>query len=278
MKVTVLMAAYNSKAELLKETIDSILNQSFKDFEFLIVDDGSKEPLEPIVRAMTNDERIVIYRKENTGLGSSLTYGIKRARGEYIARIDDDDVSVRTRLERQVEFLDAHPEVSCLGGNIYYRYGNKIYPHPKFPLYHEDIVNRLVKMHFPMAHTALMYRKDAVEKIGYYRIPKGNEDLDLLLQLGTIGKLANIDEYVTYYRLTTTGLSITSPQKVEAYLFALESALQYEGYAPYYDRIRFSIKQLQNGTHKSLLSSSCFSRRNILIWMIKLFGKKVKTI
>lgn len=267
------MAAYNSKADLLKETIESILNQTFSDFEFLIVDDGSKEPLEPIIKTITRDERVVVYRKENTGLGSSLTYGIRKAKGEYIARIDDDDVSVKDRIEKQVIFLDTHPEVSCVGGHIYYRYGDKIYPHTPFPLTHERIIAKLVKMHFAMAHTTLMYRKDDVERIGCYRIPKGNEDLDLLLQLGTVGKLANIDEYLTYYRLTHTGLSVTSPQKAKAYTYALESALRYKGYSPNYDDIKSSLGLLQKGDKKNFLNKLFPSRRFFLIWMVQLFGK-----
>jgi len=275
MKVSVLMAAYNSNIGYLQETIDSILSQSFADFELIIVDDGSKEPLEPIIMKMTQDNRVVVYRKENTGLGSSLTYGIERARGEFIARIDDDDVSVPDRLQRQVDFLDEHPEVSCVGGHIYYRCDNKIYPHPRFPLQHEKIIKRLVTMHFSMAHTTLMYRRDAVKKVGCYRIAKGNEDLDLLLQLGTVGRLANIDEYLTYYRLTSTGLSVTSPQKADAYTFALESALEYQGYSPYYSEIKNSINLLKKGDHKSLLNRIGLSERSVLMWITKYFGKRL---
>ena len=251
------MAAFNSNLDMLQETINSILNQSFTDFELIIVDDGSKKPLEPAIRKMSNDSRIIVYRKENTGLGSSLTYGINRAKGEYIARIDDDDVSVRDRLEKQVVFLDEHPDVSCVGGHIYYRYGDRLYAHPKFPLSHEEIIKGLATMHFTMAHTCLMYRKESVMKIGCYRIPKGNEDLDLLLQLGTVGKLSNIDEYFTYYRLSKTGLSVTSPQKTEAYTFALKSAMNYEGYAPYYDEMKFSIEELKRGGRKSMRERLC---------------------
>ena len=272
------MAAFNSNAGYLKETVESILNQTFSDFEFLIVDDGSREPLEPFIRSFTQDSRIVVYRKENSGLGSSLTYGISKSKGEYIARIDDDDVSVKDRLAKQVDYLDSHPEVSCVGGNIYYRYGDRVIPHSRFPQGHESIVRRLVTMHFPMAHTTLMYRKDAVESIGCYRIPKGNEDLDLLLQLGTVGRLANIDEYLTYYRLSKTGLSVSSPQKKEAYSFALRSAYMHQGYSHLQNDIRKSLELLHNEKQMQMWSRYGLAKRFFLIRFIKLFGKKYEQL
>ena len=115
MKVSVVMAGRNSNPALLKEAIDSILNQTFQDFEFVFVDDGSDKPMEPVVRSLSFDHRIAVYRIGHSGLGAALNHGIAHSEGEYIARIDDDDLMLPSRLEKQVRFLDIHPEVSCVG-------------------------------------------------------------------------------------------------------------------------------------------------------------------
>lgn len=244
MKVSVLMASYNSNPELLKKVIESVINQTYSDYEFIIVDDGSKVPVEPVVRKISDDKRIIVFRKENTGLGSSLTYGIERAKGEYIARIDDDDLMVQDRLERQVAFLDSHPEVCCVGGHMYFYNKNRYIPYRKFPLEHEDIVKSMLYRKWAMAHSALMYRKDSVVKAGYYRLKGTGEDLDLILQLSLVGKLANLDEYLIYYHMSTGSLSSTNSQ-LPGHQFALQEYKKSTEYPKYASIVDNSLSTIE---------------------------------
>lgn len=277
MKVSVVMAGKNSDPVFLKEAIYSILNQTFQDFEFIFVDDGSEKPLEPVVREISKDERITVYRIPSSGLGAALNYGVSKSNGELIARIDDDDISLPTRFEKQVKYMDEHPEVSCLGTQIHFKCGNKIYPHGRFPVKHEDIIGCIAKLHFVFGHTVLMFRRSCFDKIGGYRIPGGGQDLDLFLQMGTVGKINNLDEYLGFYTMSIKGLSVTNPQKKEAYIFALESALKYDGYSPYYNDIEKSIEKLKKG-EGFLYHKIERAKRRLLIWLTMYFGKSVESV
>lgn len=112
-KVTVLMSVYNGE-KYLREAIDSILNQTFKDFEFLIIDDGSTDSSPEIIRSYTDPRIRLIQNKKNIGLTRSLNKGLKLAKGEYIARQDADDISLPERLEREVAIAGAHPEITVV--------------------------------------------------------------------------------------------------------------------------------------------------------------------
>ena len=113
-KVTVLMSVYNGE-KYLQEAIDSILEQTFKDFEFLIINDGSTDKTGEILESY-HDLRIkIINNEKNIGLTKSLNKGLKLARGEYIARQDADDISMPERLEKEVEFLETHQDYAVVG-------------------------------------------------------------------------------------------------------------------------------------------------------------------
>lgn len=272
MRVSIVMAGRNSNPAFLKEAIDSILNQTCQDFEFVFVDDGSESPMEPIVRSISNDERIVVYRIKHSGLGAALNYGIDNAHGEYIARLDDDDVMLSGRLEKQVTFMDEHAEISCAGTWFYDKVGNKYYPHRKYPVEHEEIVKGLLARQFLLAHTSVMFRRSAWTKIGGYRVAGGGQDLDLFLQLGTVGKLANIGEYLTCYRVSATGLATVNPKKHEAYLFALEDVVKRNLYPHYADIAKASIDGLKEGQKKK---PKMKYYRMLMVWRVKLLGKNL---
>ena len=276
MKVSVLMAAYNSNEELLKQSVMSVLNQTFTDFEFIIVDDGSKNPIEPIVRGISNDCRIVVYRKENSGLGSSLTYGISKAKGEYIARIDDDDLMAHERLEKQVAYLDAHPKVSCVGSHMSFYCNGRYMHYRKFPLNHEEIVKSMLTRKWAMAHTALMYRKESVVKVGCYRIKGTGEDLDLILQLSLVGRLANIDEYLLYYHVSLGSLSATNSQ-LPGHFYALseyKKSRDYRKYSGLVDQTLLQLEALMNRPKKKFR----FRKRGLFIKYISWFGKRLPNV
>ena len=114
MKLTVLMPVYNAE-KYLKPALESILNQTYKDFEFLIIDDGSTDKSLEIIKSY-NDSRIrLIGHEQNQKLIATLNEGIKLAQGEYIARMDADDISAPERLQKQMEFLEKHPATVVLG-------------------------------------------------------------------------------------------------------------------------------------------------------------------
>lgn len=115
-KVTVLMAEYNTKEEELREAIESILNQTYERFELLIIDDCSNEKSSKIIKSY-KDDRIKMFRnQENLGLAKSLNEGIKLASTDYIIRMDTDDIALKNRIEKQVDFALKHPEYSMIAG------------------------------------------------------------------------------------------------------------------------------------------------------------------
>ena len=117
MKISVIMAVYNG-AGTLKESIESVLNQTFRDFEFIIVNDGSTDDTDKIIGVYRKlDARIVVIEHKNQGLTRSLNIALGKAKGEYIARQDADDVSLPQRFQRQVQFLDAQNRIGFVGCN-----------------------------------------------------------------------------------------------------------------------------------------------------------------
>ena len=117
-KVSVIMSVYNEK-EFLLDSIRSILNQTFKDFEFIIIDDGSKPPILPLIESFVDNRIKLIVNEENMGLTASLNKGLFWANGEYLARQDADDISLPERLGAQVKYLKDHPEIAVVGTSYY---------------------------------------------------------------------------------------------------------------------------------------------------------------
>ena len=122
-KISVIMSIYSEKEEWIKESIDSILSQTFRDFEFIIINDNPKrkENENLLLEYSQKDNRIiVITNKENIGLTKSLNKGLSIAKGKYIARMDADDISFPTRFQKQIDFLDKNTEYVLCGANISY--------------------------------------------------------------------------------------------------------------------------------------------------------------
>ena len=112
--ISVLMPVYNTKEEFLRTAIESILNQTFSNFEFIIINDGSTNNAEDVILSY-KDDRIIYLKQENQGIVAALNNGWDRAKGEYIARMDSDDISFPERFEKQLKFLEENPEYSLVG-------------------------------------------------------------------------------------------------------------------------------------------------------------------
>ena len=200
-KVTVLMAVYNAE-RFLAEAVSSILSQSFHDFEFLIVNDGSTDR-SPAVLAGFKDPRLrLIDNKVNLGLTPSLNIGLREARGEYVARMDADDVSLPKRLGMQAAYLDGHPGTALVGANIegmdadgktLWRSDNDGDP--------DVIAWQLLFHNHVSGHGLVMFRRDAALAAGGYDEGcRCSQDFDLWARLSQKHNLAILPQVLLRWR------------------------------------------------------------------------------
>jgi glycosyltransferase involved in cell wall biosynthesis len=199
-KVSVIMSVYNDE-RYLREAMESILAQSFTDFEFLIINDGSTDGSLEIIRGY-NDHRIrIINNHSNLGLVKSLNRGIAIANGEYLARQDADDLSHPERLASQVDFLDGNPQVGLLGcAYLVIDDDSRVVNMQPFPTQNEELQEKLLwANHF--CHTAAFIRKSYLDIVGNYQEEFSTaEDYDLWLRLAEICDIANLSEPLVSYR------------------------------------------------------------------------------
>jgi len=200
-QISIVMSVYNGE-KYLKQAVESILSQTFTDFEFIIIDDGSTDKsLEILKEFQQKDERIKLISRENKGLIYSLNEGVKMAQGEYIARLDADDVSDLNRLEKQLKYAKDNDLVVCgtwaeCIDNLGNRVNDMDYP-PSI-----DKIKTFTLLHNPFIHSSVMFRKDVFEKVGGYKpFFKHIEDYELWTRIVFKYKTGNIPEALLKYRL-----------------------------------------------------------------------------
>ncbi|MDD3435733.1 MAG: glycosyltransferase [Candidatus Gastranaerophilales bacterium] len=205
-KISVIMTVYNTKEEYLREAVESILNQTYKDFEFIIINDGSINNAKDVILSY-DDKRIKYFENEkNIGLVKSSNKGLDIAQGEYIARMDSDDISMPERFEKQIKFMEENPEITVLG--TYF----KILPTNetvKPPTKNDEIVEHLLYVNSAFAHPSVMLKKSLLDKYSarYNENYQYAQDYGLWLSLINKAVFANLDEVLLYYRVH--GLSVS---------------------------------------------------------------------
>ena len=206
-RISVLMPVYNSE-RFLQEAVNSILNQTYQDYEFIIVDDGSTDRTSNIL-ANIKDHRVIIIRQANRGVGEALNKGLEIARGEYIARMDADDISLRNRFECQVTYLDRHPEVAALGTAVL-EIDEKGRPiRPLLLAASRYTVQRVVKSYSPIVHPSVMMRTSIIKGEGGYRSDYG-EDHVLWISLTKKYPVENIRRILLLLRNSSTRQTVNS--------------------------------------------------------------------
>lgn len=208
--LSVVMSVFNGE-KYLHKAINSILEQSFHDFEFIIIDDCSTDNTGKILESFCQkDNRIKIIRKnENKGLTGfieNLNLGISKSKGKYIARMDADDISLEDRFQKQIDFLESNPEVSMVGAQINFINEKDEIIGEKFgALQNNEIVQKITSV-IQLFHPVIMFRN--FENIQYRTKFLYCEDYDLYLNLITQGKkLANLNEKLLNYRILETSIS-----------------------------------------------------------------------
>jgi hypothetical protein len=213
--VAVVMAVYNGEA-FLSETLDSILRQTFTDFELVVVDDGSTDMTPQILDAYAaGDSRVVVLRQHNQGRAAALNDGVAAARAPLIARIDADDIATPRRLELQREYLDNHPEVAVVGGSVtFIDDGGRAFAESAYPFTPEEVRAAVAAMRTPLAHPAAMIRKKVFVEVGGYRpVFVDADDVDLWLRILDHHELANVPEVVVRYRIHRRQASVVGMER-----------------------------------------------------------------
>jgi hypothetical protein len=200
--VSVVVPVFNA-LPYLDEALASLVDQSYSNIEIIAVDDGSTDSSsQTLARWASRDRRIRVLTQERAGLVLTLKNGCAAVRGRYLARLDADDVALTNRIERQVEYLEAHPDVALLGGGaIFLDDGGTPFAEVAYPAHHEDLVDAL-ETSCPFVHSAVMMRTEAFRAVGGYRelFPRG-EDYDLWLRFSERFKVANLGEPLVGYRI-----------------------------------------------------------------------------
>ena len=224
MKISVIMSVYNEE-KYVQESIESILSQSFKDFEFIIVNDGSFDRTEEILKDWAKkDSRIkIITNEKNIGLTKSLNKAIKIAQGKYIARQDADDISLFQRLEKQVEFLERNPGIKILGTFGYLITQNKdVLGKEIVPVSSQAIKKALIKKN-PFMHNSIMIEKETLDKVGGY-----NEkfivvqDYELWFRILRIAEGENLPLFLVKRRYRPEMISLKKNKEQLKYMLLLQ--------------------------------------------------------
>mgnify|MGYP005637855573 CR=1 FL=1 len=207
--VTVLMAVYNGE-DWLERSIKSVLNQTYSNFEFIIVNDGSQDNSGQIAdRSARTDSRIRTFHKENTGLADSLNYGLKRARGTWVARLDADDICRSDRLEKQVEALKRDKDLVLIGAGLHIiNEHDQIVQTHLYPTQHSALLHCFSNALPFFAHSSAFFNLNVAKSVGGYRIQfLRSQDLDLWLRLAECGVIASIDEPLVSIRKHSNQMS-----------------------------------------------------------------------
>ena len=207
--VSVVTPVYNG-SKYLAGTIESILGQTFADFEFVLLDDGSTDDSLAILHHYASrDSRIRVISRENRGLGRTQHELVLHANGEFIAQLDHDDIALPTRLHRQVDFLRNNEDVAVVG-SAYQMIdsANRYLTTLTAPQADEEIQQLMLGGHCAIAHSGAMMRRTQILTVGNYDESFNMAaDLDIFLRLGEIGKLANLTDALTKYRLHEKSVS-----------------------------------------------------------------------
>ena len=260
-KVSVIMSVYNGERHV-RKAINSILEQTFRDFEFIIINDASAHTTSEILNKYANkDKRIkIITNQKNLGLTKSLNRGIKIAEGKYIARMDADDIAAPNRLRKQVDFMERNLEVGLVSSFAQFIDDNDNYLNqinkPK-----KEINKKELFFHSRIAHSSLMIRKSILDKVGDYDEKfLYSQDCDLAFRIIKFAKIAAIPEILLLWRNQKSSISTKrkwSQIKFEmlAYIKAINSGL-YPFYYYFFLPILFlksilpkSIKKILRGTN-----------------------------
>ncbi len=255
--VSVLMCVHNA-GPYLAAAVDSILTQTFADFEFVLIDDGSTDESSRLLQEYAaRDRRIQLHRQANMGLTRSLNRGLDLVRGQYVARMDADDVSQPNRFERQVEFLQQNPEVGVCGTwvELIGTSSGKVWKYPTEP---DDVAAAMLFFPPPLAHPTVMMRAAALTRHGLRydpSFPRG-QDFDLWSRCACFFPLANLAEPLLQYRVHA--------EQVTARFAAGQTEITRRVHQGQFCRLHIELTPAENDLHRALCWNDCQASREFV--------------
>ena len=205
-KISVVMAVYNG-GDFLKKSITSILTQTYSNFEFIIINDGSTDNSQSVINLFSeeDDRIIVIHNIKNQGLTKSLNSGCRLSRGDYIARQDADDISLKTRLEEQINVMSQREAVVLLGSRAY-EINDKHKVISKY--FNENEISKRIKLQNPFIHSSIMIKATIFKKLGFYNeIFSTSQDYDAWIRLSQVGSILMLNKPLVNYYINPNSIS-----------------------------------------------------------------------
>ena len=224
--VSVVMSVYNGE-RFLRPAVESILLQSFRDFEFIIINDGSTDGSASLLEALRDsDSRVRVYHQENQGLINSLKRGCELPRGKYIARMDADDIAIQDRVAWQVEFMEKHVKVGVVGGHLHtVDATGRTLRTVRHPVEDSALRQALLRGIVAICHPTVLMRKEAFSSSAGFRAAlQDAEDYDLWLRISDRYLLANLDRVVLKYRIHNNQVSLRNRRQQTMSILAAHAA------------------------------------------------------
>lgn len=233
-KVSILTPAYNA-ADYIAETIESVLAQSYKDFEYIVCDDCSTDNTLNIIRKYASrDPRIAVIRNEvNLGIARTRNRLLEHASGQYIVWQEADDISVSDRIEKQLAFMDSHPEVGICGGTLECFDEEGVISYRRYPTGHAAL-RKIVFRYAPVPQPAAIIRRSCFDTLGHYLHDfTPADDLEMTLRIGARFAMANLPDTVLRFRIhnNTTSTTFSKLKKLELQTIRARRTYDGKGYS-----------------------------------------------
>jgi glycosyltransferase involved in cell wall biosynthesis len=269
--VAVLMTVYNGMPYL-PRAIESILEQTLRDFRFVIVNDGSIDGTVDYLAGIA-DPRVLVLHQANRGTGAAANHGLEHCNADFVARMDADDVALPGRLEVQRDFLLAHPKVGLVGTQVVPIGERATGGSLRLPLGHDAIYLAMRNGRHALAHSSIMFRMTLAQQIGGYWSLRLVDDWDFMLRMGEVSRLANLDRVLHLYRFHEASLTSKMRRMRFSIDFACELARRREAGLPAITSEEFAAQREARGwCHRVRDAIDIHSRSQYRAAMVDLYG------
>jgi len=271
--VAVLMTVYNG-IPYLQHSVESILKQTVRNLQFVIVNDGSIDGTVDYLSGIT-DPRVLVLHQANRGTGEAANHGLKHCNADFVARMDADDVALPERLEAQRDFLIAHPEIGLVGTQ-FVPFGDRAAGGSvRLPLGHDAIYRALRAGRHALAHSSIMFRMTLAQQIGGYWSLRLVDDWDFMLRMAEVSRLANLDRVLHLYRFHEGSLTSEMARMRFSIKFACELARRREAGLPVIGPEEFQFQCEARGWYRRVRDAiDIYSRRQYRTAIVEFYGAR----